>query len=34
MTFEVLYIKNGFNVYPGERFESEAMSAVKIQWNA
>ena len=28
------YIKNGFNVYPGERFESDAMSAVKIQWNA
>ena len=27
-----LYIKNGFNVYPGERFEGEAMSALKIQW--
>lgn len=28
------YIKNGFNVYPGERFESDAMSALKIQWTA
>ena len=28
------YIKNGFNVYPEERFESKAMSAVKIQWSA
>jgi hypothetical protein len=28
------YIKNGFNIYPAERFESGAMSAVKIQWTA
>jgi hypothetical protein len=26
------YIKNGFNVYPHKRFESEAMSTVMIQW--
>lgn len=26
------YLKNGFKIYPAERFESEAMSAVKIQW--
>lgn len=26
------YLKNGFKVYPEERFESEVMSAVKIKW--
>lgn len=26
------YLKNGFKVCHAERFESEAMSAVKIQW--
>lgn len=28
------YLKNGFTVYPEERFESLKMSAVKMQWRS